>query len=184
VPLDAPDELVDLGAQLEAALARVDESGQQAAAAVEKSRREIVAWLSHDLRTSLAGIRAMADALEDGLVDDPATVARYHHTMRKEIDRLAGLVDDLFELSRIDTGAVALDLEQVPLDALVSDAVAGPADGCGGIPPPELPRVFDLAYQGHGEISVADDGGGCRFTIRLPLVANGQSPHSQPTSTS
>jgi signal transduction histidine kinase len=227
--------------------------------AMEASRRELVAWVSHDLRTPLAGIRAMVEALEDGVVDEPATVDRYLRTIRQEADRLAQLVDDLFELSRIHAGAAAQDRERVELGDLVSDAIAAsdvaasargvalegelvdPAplvsgsapdlsrvlrnlldnairhtprggavrieaatvdghavvsvrDSCGGIPAVELDRVFDLAFRGdaartpgeasggfglaiarglveahHGEIDVANDEGGCRFTIRLPL---------------
>ena len=121
---DAPQELASLADELERTAARLAEA-QERSAASERSRRELVAWVSHDLRTPLAGIRAMVEALEDGVVDDPATVARYHRTMRQEADRLAGLVDDLFELSRIHAGALALDLEHVSLDELVSDAVAG-----------------------------------------------------------
>jgi signal transduction histidine kinase len=119
-----PQELAELAAELEATSRRLTEAQEQAAA-LERSRRELVAWVSHDLRTPLAGIRAMVEALEDGVVDDDATVARYHAAMRREADRLAGLVDDLFELSRIQAGALSLDLERVALDELVSDAVAG-----------------------------------------------------------
>jgi signal transduction histidine kinase len=97
--------------------------------ALEASRRDLVAWVSHDLRTPLAGLRAMAEALEDGVVDEPAQVAAYHSALRREADRLAGMVDDLFELSRIQAGALRLHLDAVPLGDLVSDAVAvvGPA---------------------------------------------------------
>lgn len=95
--------------------------------ALDRSRRELVAWVSHDLRTPLAGIRAMAEALEDGVVEDPETVRRYHRTMRVEVDRLAGLVDDLFELSRINSGALRLQIEEVSLTDLVSDAIAAAA---------------------------------------------------------
>ena len=94
---------------------------------LEASRRELVAWVSHDLRTPLAGLRAMAEALEDGVVDDPATVADYHRRIRAETDRMAGLVDDLFELSRINAGALRLTLHTVPLGDVVSDAVAAAA---------------------------------------------------------
>ena len=62
----------------------------------------------HDLRTPLAGLRAMAEALEDRVVDDPATVAEYHRRIRIETDRMSRLVDDLFELSRINAGALRL----------------------------------------------------------------------------
>jgi signal transduction histidine kinase len=121
-----PEDLARLAAQLEETSARLAEAQEQAAA-VERSRRELVAWVSHDLRTPLAGIRAMVEALEDDVVTDPDTVARYYATMRRETDRLAGLVNDLFELSRIQSGSLALDLEQVPLDELIADAIAGAA---------------------------------------------------------
>nr|MBA2445609.1 HAMP domain-containing histidine kinase [Nocardioidaceae bacterium] len=88
---------------------------------LEASRRELVAWVSHDLRTPLAGLRAMAEALEDGMVDDPA---RYHTQMRETVDRMARMVGDLFELSRIHAGALKLALESVPLDEAISEAVA------------------------------------------------------------
>jgi signal transduction histidine kinase len=94
---------------------------------MEASRRELVAWVSHDLRTPLAGLRAMAEALEDGVVTDPATVADYHRLIRTETDRVAGLVDDLFELSRINAGALRLSLATVSLGDVVSDAVASAA---------------------------------------------------------
>jgi signal transduction histidine kinase len=122
----APGELATLAAELEQTSARLAEAQAQASA-LERSRRELVAWVSHDLRTPLAGVRAMVEALEDRVVDDPATVARYYATMRREIDRLSGLVNDLFELSRIQSGALALDIESVALDELVGDAVAGAA---------------------------------------------------------
>lgn len=89
---------------------------------LEAGRRDLVAWVSHDLRSPLAGLRAMAEALEDGVADDPA---RYHHQIRVEVDRLSSLVDDLFELSRIQAGALRLTLEQVSLGDIVSDALAG-----------------------------------------------------------
>ncbi len=124
LPGTGPHELVTLAVELEQTSARLADA-QARAAALERSRRELVSWVSHDLRTPLAGIRAMVEALEDRVVDDPETVARYHRTMRQEADRLAGLVDDLFELSRIHAGALALELRPVALDELIADAVAG-----------------------------------------------------------
>jgi signal transduction histidine kinase len=94
---------------------------------MEASRRELIAWVSHDLRTPLAGLRAMTEALEDGVVDDPATIADYHRRIRQETGRMAGLVDDLFELSRINAGALRLTLDAVSLGDVVSDAVASAA---------------------------------------------------------
>jgi signal transduction histidine kinase len=91
---------------------------------IEQSRRELIAWVSHDLRTPLAGMRAMAEALEDGVVTDPPTVADYHRRIRVETDRMAQLVDDLFELSRINAGAMRLSIGNVPLGDVVSDALS------------------------------------------------------------
>jgi len=119
-----PGELAALATELRLTGARLAEAKEQASA-LERSRRELVAWVSHDLRTPLAGIRAMVEALEDGVVDDADTVARYHRTIRREADRLAGLVNDLFELSRIQAGSISLHYESVPLDELVADAISG-----------------------------------------------------------
>ncbi len=94
---------------------------------LEASRREVIAWVSHDLRTPLAGMRAMTEALEDGVVSDPATVQEYHQRMRQETERMTALVDDLFQLSRINAGALRLTLEQVSLRDIVSDAVSAAA---------------------------------------------------------
>ncbi len=110
-------ELEDMSAALEQARTRER--------TLESSRRELVAWVSHDLRSPLAAIRAMAEALEDGVVSDPATVTSYHHRLAAEVDRLAGLVDDLFELSRTQAGVLRLQLEMVSLSDLVSDALSG-----------------------------------------------------------
>jgi signal transduction histidine kinase len=92
--------------------------------ALEASRRELVAWVSHDLRTPLAGLRAMAEALEDRVVTEPAQVATYHATMTRETERLTAMVDDLFELSRIHAGALRLAAAALPLADVVSEAVA------------------------------------------------------------
>jgi signal transduction histidine kinase len=70
------------------------------------ARRELVAWASHDLRTPLASLRAMVEALEDGL----AQPAEYLPAIRAQTEILAGLVEDLFELARIDSGSLTLEL--------------------------------------------------------------------------
>jgi signal transduction histidine kinase len=91
---------------------------------MEAGRRDLVAWVSHDLRTPLAGLRAMTEALQDGIVSDPYTVAEYHRRIGAETGRMSGLVDDLFELSRIHAGALRLTPSVLPLGDVVSDAVA------------------------------------------------------------
>ncbi len=225
---------------------------------MESSRRELVAWVSHDIRTPLAGIRAMAEALEDGVVQDQSSIDDYYRKLRQEAGRMSGLVDDLFELSRINAGALKLDLHNVDLSQVLSDAVSSadplasargvrlridplpmtrvigserelsrvahnllanaihftPPDGtvamdagiedgrawftvtdcCGGIPEPDLPRVFDVAFRGEparnnaaksggglglaiarglveahrGSIDVRNEGLGCRVTVSIP----------------
>ncbi|GGS87378.1 two-component sensor histidine kinase [Planobispora rosea] len=258
-PRGLPAELGTVAAALEEAYRRI-RLGHERERALEGARRELVAWVSHDLRTPLAGMRAMVEALEDGVVADPETVGRYHAQIRLEVDRLSAMVDDLFELSRIHAGALRLSRRRTGLGDLVADALAGveplarakgvrlegaadeavpvqadagelsralrnlvvnairhtPQDGavqvrvtvedghaclsvadcCGGIPPEDLPRVFDVAFRGEaarspradgtgaglglaiargiveahdGDIGVVNTGPGCRFEIRLPL---------------
>lgn len=121
---DAPRELARLARQLDETSARLREARSRERA-LDRSRRELVAWVSHDLRTPLAGIRAIVEALEDGVVTDAETVRRYHRTLREEADHLAGLVDDLFELSRAQAGVLQLELDRVSLGDVVSDALAG-----------------------------------------------------------
>jgi signal transduction histidine kinase len=106
-------ELADTSAKLATSRARET--------ALEQSRRQLVAWVSHDLRTPLAGLRAMAEALEDGLAADPP---RYFKQIRAEAERLTTMVDDLFELSRIHSGALQVPSDQIGLDDLVSDVLA------------------------------------------------------------
>ncbi len=254
-PAETPTaELAALSRELATTSARLAASRERERA-LESSRRELVAWISHDLRTPLAGLRAMAEALEDGFVDDPA---RYHAQIRSEVERLSAMVGDLFELSRIQAGALPLSPSRMSVYDLVGDAIAGagplayergvrliggrvdpvpvevdyremtrvlanllvnaihrtPADGtvavaarreadrvvlsvtdgCGGIPPEDLPRVFDTGWRGtgartppggaglglaivrgiveahHGTAAVTNVPGGCRFDVVLPAA--------------
>lgn len=121
-----PRELATLARELDDMQAKLEQTRERERA-MDASRRELVAWVSHDLRTPLSGIRAMAEALEDGVVTDRVTINRYYRTLRLETDRLAHLVDDLFELSRINAGALKLNFTPVSLGDLVSDALAGAA---------------------------------------------------------
>ncbi|MPY85424.1 MAG: sensor histidine kinase [Actinophytocola sp.] len=89
----------------------------------EAARRELVAWISHDLRSPLAGIRAMAEALADGVVSKPDEVADYAHRISGEATRLSGMVDDLFELSRITAGGLRLTMSALPLADVVGGAL-------------------------------------------------------------
>jgi signal transduction histidine kinase len=259
-----PAELAEISEGLAAAHERLGKSRARERA-LEASRRELVAWVSHDLRTPLAGLRAMAEALEDQVVVDPRTVSSYHSQIRRETDRLSAMIDDLFELSRIHAGTLRLNRKVTGLEELVAEVVASAepvarakgirlsgsavrgmpvyidaaemgravrnlvinairhthadgtvevigeivggmacvsvADACGGIPPEDLPRVFDVAFRGEsartpgpqegaglglsiargiveahaGQIAVRNTGPGCQFVIRLPL-ARGAAP--------
>jgi signal transduction histidine kinase len=257
VPFTAPK---GLPAELQT-IADTLEEAYERERALEGARRELVAWVSHDLRTPLAGMRAMAEALEDGVVADPETVGRYHAQIKLEVERLSAMVDDLFELSRIHAGALRLSPSRIGLADLVADTLAGAeplarakgvlltaeaseavpvvadagalsralgnlvvnairhtpsdrsvvlraavdsgmaclsvSDCCGGIPDEDLQRVFEVAFRGEsartpsrdggaglglaiaqglveahdGVIGVVNEGPGCRFEIRLPLVS-------------
>lgn len=122
-PDPAPVELAALSAELAASGERLAASRRRERA-LEASRRELVAWISHDLRTPLAGLRAMSEALEDGVAPDPA---RYHRQIRTEVERLNDMVGDLFELSRIHAGALTL----APARMSVHDLVGEVLDGAG-----------------------------------------------------
>lgn len=90
---------------------------------LEVLRRDLIAWTSHDLRTPLTSIRAMIEALHDGVVDDPETVQRYYRTIRADILALNGLIDDLFELAQLDAGGLVLEMSPHALGDLISDAL-------------------------------------------------------------
>ncbi|MET9429576.1 MULTISPECIES: HAMP domain-containing sensor histidine kinase [unclassified Streptomyces] len=117
----ATAELAELSRELAATSAKLSASRAREHA-LEKSRRELVAWISHDLRTPLAGLRAMSEALEDGVAPDPQ---RYFRQMRTEVDRLNAMVGDLFDLSRIHAGALSLAPARISVYDLVGEAIAG-----------------------------------------------------------
>jgi signal transduction histidine kinase len=124
-PPDAvlPAEFTALSAELATAHKRLAQSRKRERA-LEASRRELVAWVSHDLRTPLAGLRAMAEALEDRVVVDFQTISTYHTQIRREADRLSAMIDDLFELSKIHAGALRLSRRLVGVDDLVAETLA------------------------------------------------------------
>jgi signal transduction histidine kinase len=88
----------------------------------ERMRRELIAAVSHDLRTPITSLRLLTDAIADDVVDD-ATRRAYLAQMGTHVDALSALIDDLFELSRLEAGEIAWSLEQVRLDELVGETV-------------------------------------------------------------
>lgn len=113
-------ELAALAGELARTSRRLEESRAREAA-VEAARRELVTWISHDLRTPLATLRAMAEALEDGVATDASD---YHRRMMVETDHMAVMVNDLLELSTLEAGTLALRSEPLDLYDLASDIMA------------------------------------------------------------
>lgn len=116
------DELARLAGWFDLMAASVQDAFAQRQAA-EDERREVIAALSHDLRTPLTSVRAMIEAIDDGVATDPETVQRYQHAIRNEVRHLSVMIDELFELSRLEAGTVTLERVSLPLDDIISDAV-------------------------------------------------------------
>ena len=112
-PEEGPDELAEVGV----AFNKMAESIER----LFDARRELVAWASHDLRTPLSSIQAMLEAVADGL----ARPEEYLPAIRDQVRVLTALVDDLFELARIDAGVLSLELRETPLDGVVEACVRG-----------------------------------------------------------
>lgn len=121
---EGEDEIIHLVGWFNQMAAAVQEAFRERQAA-EEERRQVVAALSHDLRTPLTAVRALIEALDDGVVTDSETVQRYQRTIRAEMRHLSGLMDDLFELSRMESGALTLSRERMALEDVLSDALEG-----------------------------------------------------------
>src|SRR5579862_7501100 len=104
-------EIADLAASFNAMAAGLEQ--------LFDARRELVAWASHDLRAPIASLQAMLEAIEDGL----ASADDYLPTMREQVRRLSMLVDDLFELARIDAGALSLTMRLTTIAPLVDSTL-------------------------------------------------------------
>ncbi len=91
---------------------------------MEEARRDLIAAVAHDLRTPLASTRALIEAVTDGVASDPELQARYLSSAQGEISHLSQLVEDLFELARIDAGVLQLNLERASLHDLISDTLS------------------------------------------------------------
>jgi len=122
VPVSGRDEVAALAitfnqmaSQLEAAHKKQHE--------LEHMRADLIAWVSHDLQTPLTSIRAIIEALEDGVVDEPGTVKRYLHTAQRDVRSLSVLIDDLFQMAQLDTGRLPLDRAEASLSDLISDTL-------------------------------------------------------------
>ena len=112
-------QLADTINEMAQNLQEVEEQKQQ----LEQTRRDLTAWVSHDLRTPLTSIRVMIEAMLDGVVKDEKTVHRYLDTSRAEIEHLSGLIDDLFELAQLDVRHLRLNMQQASIRDLISDTL-------------------------------------------------------------
>jgi signal transduction histidine kinase len=126
IPVHGQDELALLAADVEAMAAKV--------AAEEHARRELVASVSHDLRTPITTLRLIAEGLEDGIFE-PEQVRDRLQLMATHVRALGALIDDLFELSRLEAGDVCWSTERVRLDQLVQETIAAmrPQADAGGV---------------------------------------------------
>lgn len=116
------DEVDELGRVLNQLAARLQESDARRRE-MEEARRLLLAAVSHDLRTPLTSLRAVVESLEDGVVQDPRTATRYLASARQQIRYLETLIDDLFELARLDAGALELHPASMGAGMLVEEAV-------------------------------------------------------------
>ena len=119
---EGQDELAELAASANAMTAQLA-AEEEARDAADGARRSLVAAVSHDLRTPLTSLRLLAEALQDDIVDD-ATRRTYLADMATHINALSALIDDLFELSRLEAGEIQWSMERVALGELVDETVA------------------------------------------------------------
>ena len=110
-PEQGPEELAEMGAEFNSMAGSIQR--------LFDARRELVAWASHDLRTPLASMQAMLEAIDDGLADP----AEYLPALHDQVGVLSSLVDDLFELARIDAGVLTLHVETAAIDGVVDSCI-------------------------------------------------------------
>ncbi|MCY4526157.1 MAG: HAMP domain-containing sensor histidine kinase [Anaerolineaceae bacterium] len=122
VNAEGQDELAALARSFNMMAERLEEAAARRER-LEQGRRDLIAWTSHDLRTPLASLRLVIEALVDGVAGDEATQQRYLQTAQREIRNLSELIDDLFELSQLESGHVELQLQRSSLGDLLSDTL-------------------------------------------------------------
>jgi signal transduction histidine kinase len=242
VPIATERELAELGSAFNTMAKRLEMAFRRQRE-LEEARQGLIAAVSHDLRTPLSSLRVMVEAINDGVTSDPATVQRYIKAMERETVRLGRLIDDLFEMARLDAGQVQLHLRPNPISNIIQEALESlgaqaarqgvalraspnpmiapvriqrvlynliqnairhtPADGTvfvevfdrgpevqvsvrdtgEGIPPVDLPHVFDRFYRGdkaRSRDSAAGAGLGLSIARRLVETHGGRIWVAQP----
>ncbi|HEU0072802.1 MAG TPA: HAMP domain-containing sensor histidine kinase [Dehalococcoidia bacterium] len=122
--LSESDEVSRLASDVER-LSNMLDASERERARLDTQRVELTAAISHDLRTPLASVRAMAEALADGVVEEESERARYYALIQREIERLDRMIGDLFDLAQIDAGALRLEKRRLPLQEIVAEVVEG-----------------------------------------------------------
>lgn len=124
VVVDGRDELAQLGTSFNEMASQLEMAAQERED-LAKMRRDLTAWVSHDLRTPLTSMRAMVEALNDGLVEDPEQIKRYYRLILADVQGMNRLINDLFEMSRLDAGGIQIQMAEDSLSDLISDTVGG-----------------------------------------------------------
>jgi signal transduction histidine kinase len=122
VPVNGRDEVAALAStfnQMAEQLQVADQMQRQ----LEGLRRDLIAWVSHDLQTPLTSIRAILEALSDGVVEEPETIKRYLNTAQRDVRSLSSLIDDLFQMAQLDAGGFPLHRAEASLSDLISDTL-------------------------------------------------------------
>ncbi len=122
VPVVGRNELARLAETFNQMAQRLEEA-EDLRRQTEQMRRNLLVWLGHDLRTPLASLRAVTEALADGVVADPQQVERYLQIAQREVHALGKFIDDLFDMAQLDVGQLPMDLRANSLADLVSDSL-------------------------------------------------------------
>ena len=122
VPVQGSDEVAVLAKTFNQMAEQLQDSDKKQRE-LESLRRDLIAWVSHDLQTPLTSVRAILEALSDGVVEDPATVQRYLHTAQRDVNSLSSLIDDLFQMAQLDAGGFPLNRANASLSDLISDTL-------------------------------------------------------------
>ena len=138
------DEVSDLAESFNRMAAQL-QAADQKQRDIEHMRADLIAWISHDLQTPLASVRAILEALADGVIEDPQAVQRYLLTAQRDVRSLSVLIDDLFQMAQLDAGGLPLDRENASLADLISDTLESFS---------ELAARQSVTISGHADPSV------------------------------
>jgi signal transduction histidine kinase len=122
VPVSGRDEVAALASAFNQMAARL-QAADRRQRELEGLRRDLIAWVGHDLQTPLASIRAILEALADGVADEPGMQQRYFATAQRDLRALSSLIDDLFQMAQLDAGGLQLDRSRSSLADLISDTL-------------------------------------------------------------